>query len=48
MNKESRGQQLFLRLGWFMASNQEMIVQEMSTVITDLLIGRSTTIEMGI
>ena len=31
-----------------MSSNQEMVFQEMSTVITDPLIGRSTTIQKGI
>ncbi len=31
-----------------MGSNQEMIVQEMSTIITDLLTGQSTTIQKGI
>ncbi len=39
MNKRPRGQQPFLRPGWFMGFNQEMVVQEMSTVITDLFIG---------
>ncbi len=42
------GQQPFLRLRLFLSSNQEMIVQEMSTVITDPLTGQSTTIQKGI
>lgn len=31
-----------------MGSNQEMVVQKMSTVITDPLTGQSTTIQKGI
>ena len=31
-----------------MSSNQEMVIQEMSTVITDSLNGQSTTIQKGI
>ena len=48
MNKGPGGQQLFLRPGWFIGSNQEMVVQEMSTVITDPFTGQSTTIQKGI
>ncbi len=48
MNKRPGGQQPFLRPGWFMGSNQEMVVQEMSTVITDPLTGQSTTIQKDI
>ncbi len=48
MNKRPESQQPFLRPRWFMSSNQEMIVQKMSTVITDPLIGQSTTIQKGI
>ncbi len=48
MNKGPGVQQLFLRPGWFMGSNQETVVQEISTVITDPLIGQSTTIQNGI
>ena len=48
MNKRPGGQQPFLRPGWFMRSNQEMVVQEMPTVITDPLTGQSTTIQKDI
>ena len=48
MNKGPGDQQPFLRPGWFIGSNQEMIVQEMLTVITDPLTGQSTTIQKGI
>ena len=48
MNKEPGGQQLFLRPGWLMGSNQEIVVQEMSIVITDPLTGQSTTIQKSI
>ncbi len=48
MNKGPGGQQPFLRPRWFIGSNQEMIVQEMSTVITNPLTGQSTTIQKGI
>ncbi len=48
MNKRPGGQQPFLRPGWFMGFNQEIIVQKMSTVITDPFIDQSTTIQKGI
>lgn len=44
MNKRPESQQPFLRPEWFMGSNQEMVVQEMLTIITDLRTGQSTTI----
>ncbi len=47
-NKGPGGQQLFLRPGWFMGSNQEIVVQKISTVITDPLNGQSTTIQKDI
>ena len=47
-NKGPEGQQLFLRPGWLMGSNQEIVVQKISTVITDPLNSQSTTIQKGI
>lgn len=48
MNKRSGGQQLFLRPEWFIGPNQEVITQQMSTVITDPLTNQSTLREKGI
>ena len=42
MNKESGGQQFFLRPGWFIGLNQEVITQEISTVITNPSTNKST------
>ena len=48
MNKRPGGQQPFLRPGWLMSCNQEMVVQKISIVITDPLTGQSTTIQKDI
>lgn len=48
MNKGLGGQKPFLRPGWFMGPNHEVVVQEMSTVIVDSLTGQSTILQKGI
>ena len=48
MNKGLGGQQPFLRAGWFMGPNQEVVVQGMSMVVTDPITGQSSNLQKGI
>lgn len=48
MNKRPGGQQPFLRSGWFVGPNQDVVDQEMSTMVTNPTTGQSYFIQKGI
>ena len=48
MNKRPRGQQLFLRPGWYKSTDGEIIIQDMCSLSKNLTTGKSSKVQKGI
>ncbi len=48
MNKRPGGQQLFLRAGWYISPNGDLIIQDISTTTINSATGKSTTVQKKI